>query len=90
MASLCRMASLCSKPTGIARLPGRGEGGDLSVNCRPGCHATGYLLLKQGRYIFLFIELFANKCYASELFTKLLGPIVQRVLNAIHRINHCE
>ena len=43
------MASLCSKPTGLARLPG-GEGGDLSVNCRPACHATGYLLLKQGRY----------------------------------------
>ena len=43
------MASLCSKPTGLARLPG-GEGGDLSVNCRPACHATGYLLLKQGRH----------------------------------------
>ena len=42
------MASLCSKPTGLASLPG-GEGGDLSVNCRPACHATGYLLLKQGR-----------------------------------------
>ena len=42
------MASLCSKPTGLARLPG-GEGGDLSVNCGPCCHATGYLLLKQGR-----------------------------------------
>ena len=49
------MASLCSKPTGLARLPGGGggggEGGDLSVNCRPCCHATGYLLLKQGRFI---------------------------------------
>ena len=54
------MASLCSKPTGLARLPG-GEGGDLSVNCRPACHATGYLLLKQGRYIRGFMKMGSKK-----------------------------
>ena len=56
------MASLCSKPTGLARLPGGGgggEGGDLSVNCRPGCYASGYLSLKQGRYVLLFLPNFS-------------------------------
>ena len=54
------MASLCSKPTGLVRLPGGGggEGGDLSVNCRPGCYASGYLSLKQGRYVLLFFTKF--------------------------------
>ena len=51
-----------------------GEGGDLPVNCRPGCHSTGYLLLKQGRCI--------EQLLSSNICNYIFGLLEQQNLKA--------